>query len=101
MVGDAHAREVESRMQQAGLPPGLLKATGSDPWATMDSRLMMGGMGKLLDAVGRTASMPGNAGVARTVGDVYSANATASDLAAAARDLGLTDNEIAECGNPG
>lgn len=37
MVGDAHAREVESRMQQAGLPSGLLKATGSDPWATMRS----------------------------------------------------------------
>ena len=32
---------------------------------------MMGGMGKLLGAVGRAASMLGNAGVARTVGDVY------------------------------
>jgi hypothetical protein len=44
MFGDAHASEVERQMQAAGLPPGLLKATGSDPWATMDSRLMMNGM---------------------------------------------------------
>ena len=42
--GDGHAGEVEKGMQQAGLPPGLLKATGSDPWASMDSRVMMGGM---------------------------------------------------------
>jgi len=44
MVGDAHASEVERGMAAAGLPPGLLKATGSDPWATMDSRMMMNGM---------------------------------------------------------
>jgi hypothetical protein len=31
----------------------------------------------------------------------YSANATGSDLAATARDPGLTDDEMAECGNPG
>lgn len=44
MLGEAHASEVERQMQQAGLPPGLLQATGSDPWATMDSRAMMGGV---------------------------------------------------------
>ncbi len=58
------------------------------------------GMGRMLSAVGRAASMLGNADVAKAVGDVYSANATAGDLAAAARDLGLSDDEIAACQNP-
>ena len=56
------------------------------------------GVGKLLGAVSRAASMLGEADVARAMGDVYSANATAADLAEAARDLGLTEDEIAECG---
>ncbi|HSQ69135.1 MAG TPA: hypothetical protein VLM41_03550 [Steroidobacteraceae bacterium] len=50
MLGEAHASEVERQMQQAGLPPGLLKATGSDPWATMDSRVMMGGVAEFARA---------------------------------------------------
>jgi len=57
------------------------------------------GMGKLLGAVGRAASMLGEADLARTVNDLYAANATAADLADAARDLGLTEDEIAECGS--
>ncbi len=55
------------------------------------------GVGKLLGAVSRAASMLGEADVVRAAGDVYSANATASDLAEAARDLGLSEDEIAEC----
>lgn len=39
----------------------------------------------------------GNQDVSRTVGDVYSAGQTADDLSAAARDLGVTDDEIAAC----
>jgi hypothetical protein len=57
------------------------------------------GMGKLLGAVGRAASMLGEADLARTMNDLYAANATAADLADAARDLGLTEDEIAECGS--
>lgn len=57
------------------------------------------GMGKLLGAVGRAASMLGETDIARTMNDLYAANATAADLADAARDLGLTEDEIAECGN--
>jgi hypothetical protein len=58
------------------------------------------GIGRLVRAVTRTASRAGNHDVARAAGDVYAANATADDLSAAARDLGLTDDEVADCQNP-
>lgn len=58
------------------------------------------GVGRLLSAVSRTASQTGNYDMARTAGDVYTANATADDLSAAAKDLGLTDDDIAACQNP-
>jgi hypothetical protein len=58
------------------------------------------GLGRLMNAVARTAMRSGNHDFARTVGDVYNANATAGDLAAAARDLGLTEDEVAACRNP-
>lgn len=50
MTGNAVAGEIESGMAEAGLPPGLLSATGSDPWNTMDPRVMMGGNAKFLRA---------------------------------------------------
>jgi peptidoglycan hydrolase-like protein with peptidoglycan-binding domain len=58
------------------------------------------GFGRLMSAVSRTASQTGNYDIAKTTGDVYNANATAADLSAAAKDLGLTDDDIAECQNP-
>ncbi len=58
------------------------------------------GFGRLLSAVSRTAGSFGNYDVSRTVGNVYNANATADDLAAAAKDLGLTEDEVASCQNP-
>lgn len=58
------------------------------------------GLGRLLSAVTRTASQYGNHEIAQTTRDIYSANATAEDLAAAAKDLGLTEDEIAACQNP-
>jgi hypothetical protein len=42
-VGNAMSSEIENGMEAAGLPPGLLKATGSDPWATFDPATMLGG----------------------------------------------------------
>lgn len=58
------------------------------------------GFGRLLSAVSRTAGLSGNNDMARTTRDIYSANATADDLSAAARDLGLTEDEVAACQNP-
>lgn len=59
------------------------------------------GFGRLMSAVTRTAFRTGNYDMARTVNDVYAANATADDLAAAAKDLGLTEDAVAACRNPG
>jgi hypothetical protein len=58
------------------------------------------GFGRLVSAVTRTAATAGNSDVAQTASDVYAANATAADLAAAAEDLGLTEDDVAACQNP-
>ena len=58
------------------------------------------GLGRLLSAVTRTASRSGNYDLARSANDVYYAGATADDLSAAARDLGITDDDVAACQNP-
>lgn len=58
------------------------------------------GFGKLLGAVSRVAGRAGAPEVSKALGDAYSANATAEDLASAARDLGLTEDEVAECQGP-
>jgi len=55
------------------------------------------GFGRLLSAVTRTAGQQGNYDLMRSVDDVYAANATADDLAGAAKDLGLTENDLEEC----
>jgi hypothetical protein len=59
------------------------------------------GFGRLLGAAGRIAGRFGGADMSQTMGDVYTANATADDVAAAAKDLGLTEGDIEACKNPG
>ncbi|MGB5410100.1 MAG: peptidoglycan-binding domain-containing protein [Woeseiaceae bacterium] len=68
--------------------------------AAQDAQKKKRGFGKLLSAVTRTATNSGNYDLAQKTSDVYSASATADDLASAARDLGLTEDEIASCQNP-
>jgi peptidoglycan hydrolase-like protein with peptidoglycan-binding domain len=62
------------------------------------------GFNSLINAVSRTAGQFGNnditQSIAETSQDVYDANATASDLESAAKDLGLTTDEVEECRNP-
>lgn len=58
------------------------------------------GFGSLLSAVSRTASGTGNYDIAETTTDIYSASATADDLSSAAKDLGLTEDDVAACQNP-
>jgi len=58
------------------------------------------GFGRLMSAVTRTAMQAGNYDVGRTANDIYAANATADDLSAAAKDLGLTEDAVAACQNP-
>jgi len=61
------------------------------------------GFGSLMRAVSRTASRLGSelAGdIARTSRDIYDVNATADDLESAAKDLGLTQEDVEDCRNP-
>ena len=68
--------------------------------AAQEAQKKKRGLGRLLSAVTRTASQQGNYEIAQRTSDIYSASATADDLAAAAKDLGLTDDEVAACQNP-
>jgi len=58
------------------------------------------GFGSLIRAVTRTVGQTGNYDLAGTTSDIYNANATANDLASAAKDLGLTEDDVAACQNP-
>jgi peptidoglycan hydrolase-like protein with peptidoglycan-binding domain len=64
------------------------------------------GFGSLMRAATRTAARIGGGSdaaraVSQTTHDVYNVNATAADLSSAAKDLGLTEDEIEQCRNPG
>ena len=62
------------------------------------------GFGSLMRAVSRTASQFGGSEISRAISqtsaDVYSANATVADVQSAAKDLGLTEEDIEACRNP-
>ena len=62
------------------------------------------GFGKLLSAATRTVSRIGGNNalndISRASRDIYDANATAGDLKAAAKDLGLTEDDLEACRNP-
>ncbi len=62
------------------------------------------GFGSLMRAVSRTASQLGKndvAGdIAETSSDLYDVNATAADLESAAKDLGISEDDIEACRNP-
>ncbi len=68
--------------------------------AARESQQKRRGLGRLMGAVSRTAARFGGESVARAARDLYDANATADDLAAAARDLGVTESDIEACRNP-
>ena len=62
------------------------------------------GFGSLMRAVGRTAARFGGDELAQEVSrrssDIYDVNATAEDLESAAKDLGLTTDDLEDCRNP-
>jgi hypothetical protein len=92
---DGVSRDAEAlqREQQACLQAKVDKAQAAQKTKR--------GFGSLLNAASRVAGMMGSQDLAKTAGDVYSANATAEDLSSAARDLGLTEDDIESCKNPG
>jgi peptidoglycan hydrolase-like protein with peptidoglycan-binding domain len=71
---------------------------------TQEAQKRKRGLGSLMRAVSRTASrMGGNdvaSAVAETSADIYTAGAVAGDLASAAEDLGLTEDDVEACRNP-
>ncbi len=58
------------------------------------------GFGSLMRGVGRLAGQFGDYDMAQTTNDVYQAGASAGDFAQAAKDLGLTEDDVAACQNP-
>jgi len=72
--------------------------------AAQQSQNKKRGFGKLMSAISRTAAQVGGADmssqIAKTSGDIYAANATGSDLKQAAKDLGLTEDDVEACRNP-
>ena len=72
--------------------------------AAQESKKKKRGFGRLLSAATRTVTSFGGAGamgdISRTTRDIYNVNATAEDLQAAAKDLGLTEDDLEACRNP-
>lgn len=72
--------------------------------AQQEANKKKSGFGKLLRAATRTMGTFGNSEVAaqisRTSYEVYSANASYEDVKSAAKDLGLSENDIEACRNP-
>ncbi len=87
--GEADARKAA---QQACLAEKVRQAE--------EARKKKRGLGSLMSAAGRVAARFGGADATRAINDVYAADATAEDLASAARDLGLTEEDVAACQNP-
>lgn len=59
------------------------------------------GLGSLVSAVARNAGRLGGEAVTSVIGEAQTAKATADDLSAAARDLGLTEDDAAACRDAG
>ena len=57
-----------------------------------------------MSAIGRTASQVGGidmgSEIAKVSYDIYQADATARDLKRAAKDLGITEDDLESCRNP-
>lgn len=72
--------------------------------AAQKSQQTKRGIGSLISAVGRVAGQTGDtelaSDISSTSSDIYNANATASDLSSAAKDLGLTESDVEACRNP-
>jgi hypothetical protein len=58
------------------------------------------GLGRLLSAASRVGQRFGGPNLSQTAADIYAADATASDIQAAAKDLGISEDAIERCRNP-
>jgi len=98
------APQASPQEQQASLQARQQACLQEKYAAAQEAQKKKRGMMRLLSAVTRSSSQFGGGEMANTINqtanEVYSANATADDLSAAAKDLGLTDEEMEECRNP-
>ena len=94
----------DPQAEQAALRAAQQKCLEEKVAAAQEANKKKRGFGKLMRAVSRTASTFGGSELARQLSrtsyEIYSANATAQDLAGAAEDLGLTEDEVEACRNP-
>jgi len=72
--------------------------------AAKQANSMKQGFSKLFSAISRTTSQFGSPEVAgqisSTTSDIYSVDATMTDLEGAAKDLGLSESDVEACRNP-
>jgi hypothetical protein len=59
------------------------------------------GLGSLVSAVARNAGRLGGEAITSVIGEAQNARATSDDLKAAAKDLGLTEDDVAACRDAG
>ena len=59
------------------------------------------GLGSLVSAVARNAGRLGGEAITSVIGEAQNARATADDLSAAAKDLGLSEDDVAACRDAG
>lgn len=94
----------DPQAEQAALRAAQQKCLEEKVAAAEEANKKKRGFGKLVRAVSRTASTFGGSELSRQLSrtsyEIYSANATAQDLAGAAEDLGLTEDEVEACRNP-
>lgn len=110
---------IKAKLKGGNSPAAAAAAPASDPAAlqaaqqaclqekiaeAQEANKKKRGFGSLMRAVGRTAGRFGGGDTAREISqathDVYSVNATAADLESAAKDLGLTTDDLEACRNP-
>lgn len=102
--GPAAANAAPPVNQQADLHARQQACLQEKMAAAQEAQKKKRGFGSLLRAATRTAGRFAGVETAQQISqtsrDVYDINATAEDLSSAARDLGLSDDEMEECRNP-
>lgn len=100
----AVANTMTPEQQQADLQARQQACLQEKYQAAQERNKKKRGFSRLLSAVSRTSRQFGDSGLANDISraswEAYNVNATASDLEAAGKDLGLTPDEMEECRNP-
>lgn len=103
-VASAQAATAQPANDPAALQAAQQACIQQKVAASQASQKKKRGLGSLMRAVSRTATQVGGgstaAAISQTSSDIYNANATAADLESAAKDLGLTTDDLEACRNP-